>query len=654
LKTNQFKLRLKTFAFLIAAFILSRFFLWVGPGIFEIWELRTIDKLFQLRLAVHRGVSEEVSDNLYLVYLSDSTVDRFCVQYHSGAIFSDITGLLSRCNTEQIGFDIIFERECKFANVSQFQTVVGQAGNVFLPFGTNAGPTPDTAAPITDSAEMCFERMQWHPTVISAGSPYYIQRPYVPTMEKLATAAKGLGSIHLTTDRDGAFRRLPLLYRFHEGYVPSFSFAIICDYFHVSPNNVIVDFGNSIILPGAVFPDGTIKQIVIPIDDEGRLILNFPGGWDCYQSQFPVEILFDAANNPNTFETFQSGLDGSIVIVSDMSSSGADKGAIPFQTNYPRVGLHLTALNTILTGNFLHDLDPLIDQMEEIILLIAIGIFSLILRPVKFAVVSILVIVSHVGFAIYLFLFLHTIPHVIFPSFLLILALISLLVYHYISEEREKITIRKTFTNYFSPAILEKIEQNPGLLSLGGEKKTLTVLFSDIVGFTHWSADQTPEMITLTLNEYFEEMARIVFKYDGYIDKFIGDGLMAFFGDPVHEEDHVHRCTLVAIEMQNKIRELRERWTAEGRLPINVRIGIHSGEMIVGNMGSRKRMEYTVIGSNVNLAKRLESNAPVGGILISESVYIAVKDRIQTKPRAEIIVRGIDSAVPVYEVIFRQ
>ena len=153
------------------------------------------------------------------------------------------------------------------------------------------------------------------------------------------------------------------------------------------------------------------------------------------------------------------------------------------------------------------------------------------------------------------------------------------------------------------------------------------------------------------LNEYFEEMVSIVFKYEGYIDKFMGDGLMAFFGDPIYQEDHTIRCVRAAIEMQHKVRELKERWSKDGGLPIKIRIGVHSGDMIVGNMGSKSRMDYTVLGANVNLTQRLESNAPVEGILISEAVYEKVKDRVETKHIGEINVKGLVESLTVYEVI---
>lgn len=183
------------------------------------------------------------------------------------------------------------------------------------------------------------------------------------------------------------------------------------------------------------------------------------------------------------------------------------------------------------------------------------------------------------------------------------------------------------------------------------EQKELSILFSDIVGFSGWSSTQKPEYIRQTLNQYFGEMARIVFKYEGTIDKYLGDGLMVFFGDPISQEDHALRCVRSAVEMQLKTRELKRMWEVEGGMPIQIRVGINTGEVVVGNMGSSRRLDYTTIGANVNLASRLESGAPVGGILIAKSVYEKVKDAIDVKEAGTIQAKGFAEPVEVFEVV---
>ena len=153
------------------------------------------------------------------------------------------------------------------------------------------------------------------------------------------------------------------------------------------------------------------------------------------------------------------------------------------------------------------------------------------------------------------------------------------------------------------------------------------------------------------MNEYFETMVEIVFNYKGTVDKYIGDGLMVFFGDPEPTPDHALRSVRAAMDMQKKARELNAKWANESGFPLHIRIGINTGEVVVGNMGSSRRLSYTVLGSEVNLAKRLESSAPVDGILISQSTRDLISCFVSTRLFGEIQVKGIQALVRAYEVI---
>jgi adenylate cyclase len=184
-----------------------------------------------------------------------------------------------------------------------------------------------------------------------------------------------------------------------------------------------------------------------------------------------------------------------------------------------------------------------------------------------------------------------------------------------------------------------------------GQRKVLTIMFSDIKDFTHYSSTYSPDRIRSFLNEYFESMVDIVFAYNGTLDKYIGDGLMVFFGDPEPLPDHALRAVQAAVAMQKKAAELMQKWLREDGFPLEIRIGINTGEVVVGNMGSSKRLSYTVLGSAVNLAKRLESCATTNGILLSQSTYELIKSAIPTRFFGEIQVKGIEAPVSTYEVI---
>ena len=178
----------------------------------------------------------------------------------------------------------------------------------------------------------------------------------------------------------------------------------------------------------------------------------------------------------------------------------------------------------------------------------------------------------------------------------------------------------------------------------------MTVLFSDIKNFSGFTAEMAPDHVQRLLNEYFEAMIDIVFEEGGTIDKFIGDGLMVFFGDPEDQSDHAVRAVRASIAMQQRVGEMKREWEGRGDLPIQIRIGINTCEVMVGNMGSARRMEYTVLGPGVNLAQRLESNAPVSGILVSASTAYHIRHVYSTRPLGPIEVKGFDKPVAVHEV----
>ena len=216
------------------------------------------------------------------------------------------------------------------------------------------------------------------------------------------------------------------------------------------------------------------------------------------------------------------------------------------------------------------------------------------------------------------------------------------MVLRYFRDSREKEALRRSFESYFPPSVVERILADPAMISRG-QRKELTILFSDIKDFTAHSSSYSPDRIRGFLNDYFETMVEVVFTYKGTVDKYIGDGMMVFFGDPEPAPDHALRSVQAAIEMQKKARELSAKWAGEGGFPVRVRIGINTGEVVVGNMGSSRRLSYTVLGSAVNLAKRLESSAPVDGILISQRTRDLIAPFISTRLFGEIQVKGMRS-----------
>ncbi|MBR6127430.1 adenylate/guanylate cyclase domain-containing protein, partial [bacterium] len=242
---------------------------------------------------------------------------------------------------------------------------------------------------------------------------------------------------------------------------------------------------------------------------------------------------------------------------------------------------------------------------------------------------------------------------VITPVVMYIMTMIVAYIHRYIIESKKKLKMENALGKYMSEDVMKRVIQNIDNLGLGGKKATATILFSDIRGFTSMSEKLSAEEVTSILNEYFSEMEPIVRKYNGIINKFIGDAIMAIFGEPIQDENHPANAVKCGFEMLKKVEELQQKWEKEGKPKIEIGIGINTGEAFVGNIGSENRMEYTVIGDTVNLASRLESYNKTfnSKMLISTETYNASKDIIEARKISDVEVRGKANKLDIYEVL---
>jgi adenylate cyclase len=242
----------------------------------------------------------------------------------------------------------------------------------------------------------------------------------------------------------------------------------------------------------------------------------------------------------------------------------------------------------------------------------------------------------------------------LFAPLLALLALYAIVVlYKYFIGERQERRIRAAFKHYLSPALVEQVAREPELLRLGGEQKELTVLFADIRNSTGIGAKLPPEVFIGLLNDVLDSMTEVLFAHDGMLDKYTGDGLVAVFGAPLPQPDHALRACRAALAMLDQLAPVRARWARPDLPPIEVGIGINTGPMIIGNMGSKERFAYTVIGDEANLGSRLEAANKdfETHILISEATLQAVKDQIAARELDVVTFRGMTRPVRVYEVL---
>ncbi|MAA63365.1 MAG: adenylate cyclase [Alteromonadaceae bacterium] len=221
-------------------------------------------------------------------------------------------------------------------------------------------------------------------------------------------------------------------------------------------------------------------------------------------------------------------------------------------------------------------------------------------------------------------------------------------------QREQSIALSHKLSKYLSPQVWQSIFTGERDVRLETQRKKLSVFFSDIKGFTELSEEMEPEALTELLNHYFNEMSQVALKYGGTIDKFVGDSIMIFFGDPTSRgpREDALACVAMAIDMRKHMKIMRQKWRSQGiKTPLEIRMGISAGYTTVGNFGAENRMDYTIIGKEVNLASRLESLADPGEILISYETFSLIKDKIMCRDKGEISVKGFGRPVPIYEVV---
>jgi adenylate cyclase len=297
------------------------------------------------------------------------------------------------------------------------------------------------------------------------------------------------------------------------------------------------------------------------------------------------------------------------------------------------------------------------EALFDIALVLTLGLLSLyLIRQSGFYIAflsSVLLAVTYVWITFLLFGERHWVS-MLFPVLAVILALLIGSFFRYLLLERKVRTFRSTLSNYQSDKFVAGLEKEPEAAKIGGDSKDVTIIFTDIKGFTAFSEQHTPQEVVNRLNEYLGEMLQVIEEYDGYVDKFIGDGIMAYWGAPLAQAEHAKLAIGCILAMQKTMESLCIKWHAEGVVPFAIRAGVQSGEVVAGNIGLRgKKMEYTVIGDTVNQAARLESNAKYYGVdvLVGENTYLATRDKYTYRELDKVRMMGKQVPVRVYELL---
>jgi adenylate cyclase len=315
---------------------------------------------------------------------------------------------------------------------------------------------------------------------------------------------------------------------------------------------------------------------------------------------------------------------------------------------------HAHAINTILNQDFAYTAPAWVN----LLILLGIGLLMGLYQPrvptgMSF-VLALAIAAVFTGITLFvsfdLFSFHHVFPTVLILQFVQLVAFIG---FRALTEEENVKFIRTTFSKFVSHDVVEELLANPEAISLGGSKKEISVFFSDVRGFTTISEALSPEGLVSLLNEYLSEMTELIIDYRGTIDKYMGDAIMAFWGAPARNDDHAYYACVAAIAQYRALQGLQKRWSERNIPVIDIGIGINTGLAVVGNMGSSRRMDYTLMGDTVNLGSRLEGITKTYGvkICISEFTYERVKDRVYARELDLVRVKGKLEPVRIYELM---
>ena len=460
-----------------------------------------------------------------------------------------------------------------------------------------------------------------------------------PSLPQLTDVSENSGYFNAFPDSDGVIRWSPLVIKFRDNYYTSLALSLLVPYLDW-PMVVLnmAEYGVESI---------NLDKLRIPTDESGRLLVNYLGP----ARTFPHYAISDVLNGRLTADTFK----GKIVLVGATATGIYDMRVTPFSAVYPGVEMHATVIDNILHRNFL--IHSGWTRFLDICMIVVAGLIMGLAVPRVKAVAGIALSLALIGAFVAantaLFVRYSVWMNLIYPVLTMMTIYLGITVYRYVTEEREKKKIRGAFQYYLTASVINEILRDPSKLKLGGDKKQLSVMFSDIRGFTGISEKLTPEELVRLLNEYLTAMTDVVFKYDGLLDKYIGDAIMAVFGAPLDQPDHALRACRTALEMMSELKRLREKWAAEGRPDVNIGVGVNTGDMVVGNMGSEMRFDYTVMGDSVNLASRLEGTNKEyrTNIIISEFTYESIRNELFCRELDAVRVKGKKLPVRIYELL---
>lgn len=563
--------------------------------------------------------------------------------------------LNSYSKTKAIGFDALIQVSDKenLASDDEFYRYVKSTKNLVVGFS----PLPRKV--FDDTRTSNYNQKFYNKFKVNVDLPYqlYDYGAFTSISEfpdKYFNAVRETGSVNVTTNFTGYVTFMNQAISVDNNYYPSLALRM---YMHINNSHKLT------IYPDKIIVDKT--NLTIPAVATSKGLQNYLRYYKFYKDTEYTHKKYSASDVLRSYIAIKNGqkpiidpseFDGKIVFIGANVKAAAlgleDALPSPMLNKHPGVDIQATNLDNLMNNDFMKSTGAL----QDIFTLVLISILTFILIS-KFSFLVSLISLITVAVAYFIFTiycYRHGIAvTVVTPLAIQALTTIFGYSYRFILEGKNKEKIKQAMGKYLSQDIMKNVVQNIDDIKLGGKRANVTVLFADIRGFTSMSEKMTAEEVSKILNEYFTEIEPIITSYNGVINKFIGDAVMAIFGEPIQDINHPVNAVKCAYAMLKKVDELRDKWLFEGKPKIEIGIGINSGEAFVGNIGSEKRLEYTVIGDTVNLASRIESYNKVyhTNFLISSSTYSYVSNIADVIKISEVTIRGKSKKMDIYEVL---
>ncbi len=493
--------------------------------------------------------------------------------------------------------------------------------------------------------------------VVEYGAHMTVNRYPLKPLTEFISAGGQWAYANVYLDEDGFIRRYNLFQDLHgQKYFPLTIEAL--RYLQRIPHDVITVDSNGKLI---------IDKFVIPKYQGNAMLINYAGPANHFPTYSFANILDDhrfalpdTSEDTDIFDIYRDSeiFKDKIVLIGASADELQDNKLTPFfdfggvKRLMPGVEMHANAMQTILTNDYIYPVNPL--AVIFIILVLAILAFFLSdkLRPLLGLMFGVGIIIIYFILCYLFFVRFNLWVPVVYPLVNFTLCYVANIVHKILVEQREKGRYRKTFQQYVARSVVDSMLNTGELPKFGGERKILTILFSDIRAFTSFSEKYRPEIVVQRLTEYLTAMVEVVFKHGGTLDKFVGDEIMAIYGAPYYFENHAERACETALDMVAALRRLQKSWSEKEMEYFSIGIGINTGKVIVGNLGSIQLFDYTVIGDEVNLGARLEgANKQYSTtIIISESTYNKVKEKAIVRELDYVRVKGKKRPVKIYEL----